>query len=187
MKDFLSAQEVNQLKATHRREKDRKRADRIKTILALNEGLTYEETAKLLLLDATTIRRYFRDYQETGIEGLLQDRYHGSRGFLTAAQEAELTIELRTHIYRSLKEICSYIAATYGRHYSVEGMTNLLHRLGFVYKKTKQVPGKTDLSRQEQFIREYKTLKRGLAPKDKIYFLDATHPQHNNMPFYGWI
>jgi transposase len=187
MKDFLSAQEVNQLKATHRRGKDRKRADRIKTILALNEGLTYEETAKLLLLDATTIRRYFRDYQETGIEGLLQDRYHGSRGFLTAAQEAELTIELRTHIYQSVKEICSYIAATYGRHYSVEGMTNLLHRLGFVYKKTKQVPGKTDLSRQEQFIREYKTLKRGLAPKDKIYFLDATHPQHNNMPFYGWI
>jgi hypothetical protein len=50
MKDFLPAQEVTNLKAAHKIEKDRMLADRIKTILALNEGLTYEQIAKLLLL-----------------------------------------------------------------------------------------------------------------------------------------
>jgi hypothetical protein len=35
MKDFLPTQEVKNLKAAHRLEKDRKRADRIKTILAV--------------------------------------------------------------------------------------------------------------------------------------------------------
>jgi hypothetical protein len=44
MKDFLPAQEAINLKPAHKTEKDRKRADRIKTILALSEGLTYEQT-----------------------------------------------------------------------------------------------------------------------------------------------
>jgi Winged helix-turn helix len=74
MKDFLPAQEVNRLKATHRIEKDRKRADRIKTVLALNEGSTYEQAARLLLLDETTIRRYENEYKKTRHYGLLEDR-----------------------------------------------------------------------------------------------------------------
>ena len=33
-----------------------------------------------------------------------------------------------------------------------------------------------------------KALKFGAKKaNDNIYFVDATHPQHNNMPFYGWI
>src|SRR5438445_10183483 len=46
MKGFLPAQEVKNLKAAHSIERDRKEADRIKTVLALNEGLSYEQVAK---------------------------------------------------------------------------------------------------------------------------------------------
>jgi hypothetical protein len=44
-----------------------------------------------------------------------------------------------------------------------------------------------DYQRQERFKKEYQELKQQKKSKDKIYFLDATHLQHNNMPFYGWI
>lgn len=66
-------------------------------------------------------------------------------------------------------------------------MTHLLHRMGFVYKKTKQVPGKVNLEQQEVFKKAYAHLKQSKKKEDRIYFVDATHPQHNNMPFYGWI
>lgn len=55
-------------------------------------------------------------------------------------------------------------------------MTHLLHRLSFVYKKTKVIPGKVDLAKQEQFKKEYADLKQNKRPEDKIYFVDASHP-----------
>lgn len=187
MKDFLTAREVIILQEAHHSSRLRKSADRIKTILCLNQGLTYEQIAKLLLLDEVTIRRYYKQYQKTGIDGLLECRYHGSNGYLTVLQEQALTAHLKEHIYQTVKEVVAYANNTYSKNYSIVGMTHLLHRLHFVYKKTKVLPGKVDREKQAVFKQEYEELKAAKKPEDKIYFLDASHPQHNNMPFYGWI
>lgn len=56
-----------------------------------------------------------------------------------------------------------------------------------MYKKTKVIPGKVDLLKQEQFKKEYEQLKQNKKTDDKIYFIDAAHPHHNNQSFYGWI
>ena len=187
MKDFLTAEEIGILEEAHHSCRLRKSADRIKTILLLNQGFTYAQIAKLLLLDDTTVRRYFKGYQETGIDGLLEDHYHGSPGFLSEVQERDLELHLRAHTYRSVKAICFYVEQTYGIAYSIEGMTHLLHRVGFVYKKTKVVPGKFDPQKQALFLSLYTAIKKGKAAEDRIYFLDATHPQHNTKSSYGWI
>lgn len=187
MKDFLTAREVIILQEAHHSSQFRKSADRIKTILFLNEGFSYEQTGKLLMLDETTVRRYYKEYQKTGVDGLLEDHYCGSSGYLTILQEHKLTAHLKNNIYQTVKEVILSVNNTYSKTYSIEGMTHLLHRLGFVYKKTKQIPGKVDLKKQELFKQEYQQLKNTKQPEDKIYFVDATHPQHNNMPFYGWI
>lgn len=187
MKDFLTAQEVTILQEAHHSSRLRKSADRIKTILCLNQGLTYGQIAKLLLLDETTVYRYYKEFQRTGIDGLLECRYHGSNGYLTVFQEQKLTVHLKNHIYQTVKEVVVYVNSTYKKNYSIEGMTHLLHRLHFVYKKTKVIPGKVDLLKQEQFKKEYGKLKQAKNQKDKIYFVDACHPHHNNEPFYGWI
>lgn len=187
MKDFLTAHEVIILKEAHHSTWHRKNADRIKAILLLHEGFSYAETGKILLLEQTTIRRYEKEYQKSGIDGLLQDRYLGSQGLLTRQEEKRLTTQLKKHTYQTVQEIVVFVGRSYKKTYSVAGMTHLLHRLGFVYKKTQQIPGKVDLKKQEQFKKEYQELKQKKRAEDKIYFLDATHPQHNNMPFYGWI
>lgn len=70
---------------------------------------------------------------------------------------------------------------------TVIGITKLLHRLGFVYKKPKLVPAKADVVKQQQFLDEYFKLKSEIKDEDQIYFLDATHPTHNTRPSYGWI
>ena len=57
MQGFLTAEEVMILKEAHRAAQSKKQADRIKTILLLNQGIPYEEIARLLLLDDSTLRR----------------------------------------------------------------------------------------------------------------------------------
>jgi transposase len=187
MKDFLLPEEIDVLEEGHRAAQGKKAADRIKTILLLNQGFRYEQIAKLLLLDDTTVRRYYKKFKKQGIDGLLEHQYGGSAGFLTEVQERDLAIHLRGKTYQSVKTICVYVEKAFGILYSVEGMTHLLHRLGFVYKKTKVIPGRMDVERQEAFKKEYEQLKNSKGSEDRIYFLDGCHPHHNNRPFYGWI
>ena len=57
-----------------------------------------------------------------------------------------------------------------------------LHRLGFSYKNTKNVPSKANRKEQEAFLRKYEDLKENLKETEKIYFMDGVQPTHNIMP-----
>lgn len=187
MSNFLTENQKIILQEAHHSSRFRKNADRIKAILLLNEGFSYPAVAKILLLDDMTIRRYEKEYKEKGVDGLLECRYQGSKGLLTEIEEKELTKHLKTKVYQTVKEVVAYVENKYAKTYSIDGMTHLLHRLHFVYKKTKVIPGRVDREKQEEFKKDYHELKSGKYGKGKIYFVDASHPQHNNMPFYGWI
>jgi hypothetical protein len=54
MKDFLSAREIIILEEAHKAARHKRQADRIKPILLLNGGYTYETTSHILRLDDTT-------------------------------------------------------------------------------------------------------------------------------------
>lgn len=187
MKDFLTVQEVSILKEAHRASDFRRNADRIKTILLLNQGFSFGEVSQILMLNDTTIRRYVLTFKEKGIDALLEDHYVGSVSKLTKEQEKELTVYLRVHTYRKVSQVLSYVKKTYAVVYSIDGVTHLLHRLGFSFKKLTFIPGKLDVEKQELWKIAYEDLKEIKKTEDKIYFLDACHPQHNSIASYGWI
>lgn len=187
MPNFLTEEDIVSLRRLHRTIKDKKAADRIKAVVMLHYGFTYQEIAKALFLDETTLNRYVKRFKEKGIGGLLECQYAGGRTRLTLLQEQELKLYLRDNTKRTAKEVVSYIYETYGIKYSTIGVTKLLHRLGFSYKKPKIVPGKADRAKQEEFLQTYNQIKENLGSNDQIYFLDSTHPEHNTKPSYGWI
>lgn len=187
MPNFLTDDEVILLKKLHRSIKDKKAADRIKAVVMLHHGFTYQEIAKALFLDEATLNRYVKRFREKGIKGLLEYRYMGGRTRLTLLQEKELKLYLKDNTKRTAKEVVNYIYKTYKTKYSTIGVTKLLHRLGFTYKKPKVVPGKADRAKQEEFLKLYTEVKASLKQNDQIYFLDSTHPEHNTRPSYGWI
>ena len=188
MNNFITGQEKAILLEAHRAERVKKKADRIKTILLLHEGLSYEQIAQVLFLDDNTIRRYEKKYRTGGLDDLLDDNYLGGTSKLNEEQEEVLIAELNHNIYLSAKDIRKFIEKKFDIQYTPEGLVHLLHRLGFVYKKTKQVPGKADAEAQEKFIQEvYKKLKAEMKADDKLYFVDGVHPQHNSMSAYGWL
>lgn len=184
----LSKHERSILEEAHGAERNKRHADRIKTILLLHKGYTHQKIADILLLDDSTTRRYEEEYEKGSLDLLLTDRFTGGISKLTKDQEQDLNTHLSEHLYSTAQEICQYIATTFTASYTPHGLVPLLHRLNFAYKKTKQIPGKADPQKQRAFLKFYRKLrKKAKNSKIVLYFLDGSHPQHNSMPAYGWI
>jgi transposase len=188
MKDYtLTKEKIAELEKLHRTLRDKRQADRVKAVIALSKGWTAAQVAEILLFDEKTSRHYFDRYQQGGTKALLDDNYSGAEPKLDEHQISELEDYLEEHILPDAKSVVAYIYKQYGVYYSVSGVTDLLHRLGFSYKKPTHVPGKQDTAKQQAFLEEYEQLKARKGANDPIYFADATHPQHNSIPSYGWI
>jgi transposase len=188
MRDYsLSREKIAELESLHRSLRDKRQADRVKAVLALSKGWSPAQVSEILLFDEKTSRHYFERYQQGGADALLEDHYHGATAKLNDHQMQTLDRYLQDHLFTAAKEVIAYIDTTYYVHYSVGGVTDLLHRLGFSYKKPTHVPGKQDPALQQVFVEEYEHLKATKGDHDPIYFADATHPQHNSIPSYGWI
>lgn len=184
---FLCSSERNSLKALHRAHRDGRIRDKIKTILLIDNGWSYEKIAKALLLDISTIRKYYVQYVEGGTEALLVMNYTGRSSLLNSNQLDCVKAYVRETVPSSVNEVMSYIKEQFGVEYSESAVTMLLHRLGFAYKKPKLVPGKADPEKEEQFLSELEDLKASLKESDKLLYMDGVHPQHNSKPAYGWM
>ena len=188
MRDYtLSKSKIAELETLHRSLRDKRQADRVKAVIALSKGWSAAQVAEILLFDETTSRHYFERYQQGGIDALLHDNYSGAEPKLDEYQIKELERYLEDHLFTDSKSVIAHIARQYGVRYSISGVTDLLHRLDFTYKKPTHVPGKQDSAKQQAFIEEYGRMKATKGKTDPVYFADATHPQHNSVPSYGWI
>lgn len=187
MTEFLSPEEKSKLKILHRASSNRKQGDKIKAILLLDQGYEYAEIARILLIDQSTVWRWYESFITAGITGLLKDNYVGGTCKLTEVQLDKLIEHLECTMYLTAKEICAYVKKTFRIKYTPKGMTSLLHQLNFTYKKPKHLPGKADIESQKAFIMNYRRLQKRKATNDRFYFVDGVHPMHNSQPAYGWI
>ena len=153
----------------------------------LNKGYSFEEIAEVLIMDEDSIRRWHNLYLEGGIESLSANNYKGSDPFLSSEEQVKFANFMDRHIFLTSKEACRYVLQTFRVSYTPKGMTALLKRMGFTYKKPKAIPGKADRKEQEKFIRKYNRLRRKKEKNDRIYFMDGAHPLHNPILQYGWI
>jgi len=188
MRDYhLSEKELNILKIAHKGAHKKRQADRIKAVYLLGSGWSLRMVHEALLLDEDTLRNYFERYKRGNLMGLLDDKYLGNQGRLTTEEERHLDEHLQEVTYRTAKEIVEFIKDEFDEEYSISGIHDLLHRLGYSYKKPQRKPAKCDVVAQEKFIRKYKRLKANLSEGDSIWFMDTTHPQYNPVVSNGWI
>jgi transposase len=184
MGKILTENKREKLIKRHRKERDKRICDRIKAVLAFDDGYTYTEIARILLLDDETIRRHIADYQR---ENKLEPENGGSQSKLSDHEARELIQHLQEVTYLYVKDICQYVQLKYGKKFSVSGMTTWLHDHEFCYKKPHAVPAKANKELQKKFIAYYKRLKAKAGKKEPIYFADSVHPQHQTQLVYGWI
>jgi len=188
MKGFtLLAEEIDGLHAAHKSAQHKKHAYKLNAIILLGSGWTLEEVSEALLLDSETLRHYVELYKTNGLKDLLSTAYKGSSPKLSEEQLLTLREELDTNIYMSTKLICAYVQLTFNVTYSISGMTDLLHRLDYVYKKPKLVPSKGDEEDQSIFLAQYEAFMKDKPDDALVFFADGVHPVHNALAGYGWM
>lgn len=64
MEDFLTPEELLDLRLRHRKEKDGRTRDRIKAVLLLHKGWSYKQISEALFLDEETISNHVSEYRE---------------------------------------------------------------------------------------------------------------------------
>ena len=186
----LSSSEITELRRIQKKDRfHRRRFIKATVLLMLHRGLSYEDIQLSLSIDDNTITRYRNSFRQRGLKNYLTDGYVPYSGRLNEEQLAQLGAHLDTNLYIDAKAVCDYVLSKFGVKYSVAGMTAVLHRLGFVYKQTKQAPSRAEEEKQLEFLEQ--TLRPLLEEVDRgeavVYFTDAAHPTHNTKPGRGWI
>lgn len=181
---FLSDEERAQLRAQHKKERDKRICDRIKAVLLSDKGWSLQQIAEALLLSDDSIRQYLEDYKSSK---KLKPESGGSLEKLSAEISNIMELHLQQHTYLYVKDIVAYVQSRWGILYTVHGMRNWLTRHGFSYKKPALVPGKANEQLQKEWIAAYEKLKQNLPENETICFMDGVHPTHNVQAAYGWI
>lgn len=184
MKHFLTPEDRETLKETHRLEADGRRRDWIKAILLRDGGMTYGEIGKILLLDEETISHQVKQYLENGKLGIDTG---GSQTKLNDEQTLELIGYLEENTFSKAADIAGYVLQKYNVKYTVSGMTAWLKSHKFSHKKPKETPAKADAQKQERFIEHYNDLMRISGEDEPILFMDGVHPTMSTKTSSGWI
>jgi transposase len=184
---YLSAEHLTELRRAHRCEHNKHAAYKINAVILLGSGWKLKQVSEALLLDDETLRNYVATYQEGGVDALLETGYKGKQPYLTEAQDIKLMEELNKSIHLTTKSVIAYATKEFNIVFSMTGMRDLLHRLGYEYKKPKLVPGNPDEEAQEIFVQQYEDFMLNKAADVEVLFADAVHPEHNTMAAYGWI
>jgi transposase len=172
-----------------------KRSEYVKvtTILLLDKGLSITDIADYLGIDSNSIYRYVNSYNSDGLVAYLQTDYHGYWGCLSSNLISQLGKELNTNLYLDSKEVVSWIYTRWGITYTLQGVVDLLNRIGFTYNQTKCVPCEADSEKQENYLQQLDTLLDQTLDNESggvasvVYFADGVHPTHNTSSTHAWI
>jgi transposase len=104
-------------------------------LLKSGECTSQAKAGKVIGLGLRGAEKLWKKYRTEGLHGLLTYPYTGKREKLSEEQKQELLTELCKDQMQSLGQVCQYVEAQNGVHYTIPGMCYVLRRLK-VKKKT---------------------------------------------------
>ena len=188
MNPALTDMERTALRQLQKQRRDDEGYVKVTVILLLDKGRSAGSIAEDLGLDDGTVYRYAQAWQRLGLEKYLVHEASGYWGLLPSAGLAALCREVEQTLYTDVRAVGAWLQRHWGAAYSVSGLTQLLHRLGFSYKLTTPVPCEADPVRQAAFLAEQlqPLLAQAQAGQAVVYFADAAHPTHNTRSTRVW-
>ena len=160
---------------------------RANALVLLDDGMSCQQVARVLLFDDDTIRGWYELFEQSGFDGLTRFDMGGSSGKMSADQAEALKIWVTTTLPRSTRQVGAWIAEEFGLVYeSRSGLIALLHRLGLEYHKPEVISRKLDEKTQKAFIASYENTLNSMGDDEVVVFVDAVHPTHAARPVGCW-
>jgi transposase len=147
----LSRAERKKIERRRQREYDKRIFRRLSALVALDDGHSQENVARVLGTTARNVRRWIKTYRAWGLDELCTIAHEGRSCFLTEEQLKSLQEQIEAGNFRSAKQARKWIADNCGVKYSLSATKNLLRRLGATYHRTTPFLFKADPEKQKKF------------------------------------
>ncbi len=161
---------------------------KLSVLVMLDEGFTHDLVATALGIGIGTVGNCRGKYEKEGLDKFLDRHYVPYQGRLDNDQLLALEDELNKNLYASCKQIGTWIEDQFEIQYSESAIRSILRKLGYAYKKTSEVPCKSNFKDQSEFLAQMVPfIAETDESEESVYFMDAVHPQHNTRSDYAWI
>jgi transposase len=170
---MLSPEEIEELKRHQRQTEDKSVYSKVTCILMLSKGFSAEVVSGLLGISIPCVYRYSRSYSGVGLPEFIAACYSSYRGQLSSVEISLLRSELLRKVYTDAKSVSVWIHDRFGVKYTPAGTVDLLNRIGFTYRKTKEVPCECNAERQESFVKELAEIfrKQEKMRRNRLYIM----------------
>ena len=147
----LSRSQRKKIEKRRDEESDKRVFRRLSALLALDDGCSQEEVARLLGVIPRTVRRWLKTYRQSGLDGVCRLANEGRKCTLSDAQLEALREQVEAGSFRAAKQARQWIADNFGVRYSLTATKALLRRLGATYHRTTPFLFKADPEKQKNF------------------------------------
>jgi transposase len=156
-------------------------------LLMLAAGIDMTLVSSVIGKTMNTIKNWFHQYINEGIESLNSFDYKPKQSYLNYFQINQLVIYVTFENPKNLKEIKEYIKVNFDVDYSIEAVRMILNKRKLEVIRPKVHPGNPPtLEQQQTFIKKYNEQKQSDPPGSVRLFLDAMHLHHQNIPGQCW-
>ncbi|MGO9740206.1 MAG: IS630 family transposase, partial [Roseiarcus sp.] len=166
---------------------------RANALALLDDGMSCQEVARVLLFDDDTIRGWCDLFEQEGVEGLTRFEMGGSSSKMSAEQAEALKTWVGANLPGSTRQVGAWIRKEFGLvNESRSGLIALLHRLGLEYRKPEVISRNSriesggDEKAQKAFIATYEDTLNSMGDDEVAVFVDAVHPTRAARPIGCW-
>lgn len=165
-------------------ERTRRRAE---AILLSGRGYSIDAISAILECHRVTVSRWIDQWQERGIDGLLEREGRGRKRCLTEAEQRQVMAWLDQEP-RSARRLLGQIQRTFGKSLSLETVRRLIKRAGKVWKRMRtSLKGQRDETEfracQKELAEQLEAARRGELA---LYFLDESGFHRTPSIPYAW-
>ena len=161
---------LQELQRLSRQQKDTRLLLRIQVIGLAKQGQTAPQISQMLGVSRRQLQHWVHQYNALGLDGLVDRRRGGNQRRLSDAQEQQIREYLDQQAadphggLRRAEDLRTWIAQQFGELYSLPGVYNLLHRLGYSCLMPRPRHHKADPAAQEAF-KKTSWSRSGRSPK----------------------
>ena len=165
-----SQEELSLIKSAMETEKNVRVFKRYQALYLFLIGKTCSEVAQIVGVTKTTVCKIHKTYRNEGLKGIPDKPIAGRPSRLNAEQRASLKtiivgkvpseVGFSAEFNWTADLIAKYIKREYGYNYSIRGITGMLDRMGLSYTRPTYVLAKADKQKQEQFVQDFKKIKK---------------------------
>lgn len=155
-------------------------------LLLKSENLPHDQIARVVGICPSTLREYFEQYEQGGIERLKEIHFHSPQSELVDHQETIISY-FEKHPPATIKEAAAAIEKLTDIKRSLTQVRKFLKSIKMDRRKTGSVPAKVDVEKQQTFLKNELEPKLEEARMEKriLYFVDAAHFVF--APFLGYL